>query len=444
MKRRIHYLLVAAVIAAATLLLPGSVHAISQTAPQFLGSWNVTDSPYTVAVNGEGDVWVAFADTPRIARFDTAGTQQVTTPLDPSDRPLAIATDAAGNAYVSDNNNDAVLKYNRAGALVATWTNVVGAPGGIAVDSAGNVFVVDGDADDIVELNSAGATVGQFGDNAVGTPSGLAVDAAGNVYVTDLDGDQIHKFSPTGTALATIGAGFGTATGQFDLPAYDAIDSGGNIFATDENNHRIQEFTPTGTFLNTWGTGGAEDGNFTNPLGIAVDVAGNVYVADEGDARIEKFFTGLDPCNNLFSPHSTACQSAKAVCMAKLAPQDEASCLNATKVQYDAFRGQHAADHATATAKPAKAKTSGHIRLEVQLTAAGAPASGKKIHLTLSGLRLRSPQVHIAQANLITNGAGEATFTLTSTAQGAGTYHVSVVDVTDGKTFANVATVGFS
>ena len=444
MKRRIHYLLVAAVIAAATLLLPGSVHAISQTAPQFLGSWTFTDSPYTVAVNGEGDVWVAFSDTPRIARFDTTGHLVVTTPLDPSDRPLAIATDAAGNAYVSDNNNDTVLKYDRAGTLVATWTNVVGAPRGIAVDSAGNVFVIDGDADDVVELNSTGATVREFGDNAVGTPGGLAVDAAGNVYVTDLDGDQIDKFSPTGTQLATFGAGFGSADGQFDLPAGDAIDSGGNIFATDENNSRIQEFTPSGTFLNTWGTGGAEDGNFTNVVGIAVDVAGNVYAADEGNSRIEKFFTGLDPCTNLFSPHLSPCQTAKAVCMAKLAPQDEASCLNATKVQYDAFRGQHAADHATVTAKSKKAKTSGHIVLLVQLTAAGSPASGKKIHLTLSGLRLRIPQVHIAPATVVTNSVGKATFTLTSTPQGAGSYHVSVVDVTDGKTFANVVTVGFS
>ena len=209
-------------------------------------------------------------------------------------------------------------------------------------------------------------------------------------------------------------------------------------------NSRIQEFTPSGTVLNTWGTGGAEDGNFTNVVGIAVDVAGNVYAADEGNSRIEKFFTGLDPCTNLFSPHLSPCQTAKAVCMAKLAPQDEASCLNATKVQYDAFRGQHAADHATVTAKSKKAKKSGHIVLLVQLTAAGSPASGKKIHLTLSGLRLRIPQVHIAPATVVTNSVGKATFTLTSTPQGAGSYHVSVVDVTDGKTFANVVTVGFS
>jgi streptogramin lyase len=444
MNRRIHHLLAAAVIAAAALLLPGSVHAIAQTAPQFLGSWSTTDSPYTVAVNPQGDVWVAFADTPRIARFDTAGHQQVSIPLDPSDRPLAIATDSAGNAYVSDNNNSTVLKYTRAGALAATWSNVVEAPNGIAVDSSGDVFVVDGDFNDVVELSSAGTMIRRFGANGVGTPSGLAVDAAGNVYVTDNDADQIHKLSPTGASLGTFGAGFGSGQGQFDLPAYDAIDSGGNIFVTDENNNRIQELTPAGTYLNAWGSGGAGDGEFTNPLGIAVDVAGNVYVADEGNARIEKFFAGLDPCFNLFGTHVSACQAAKAVCMAQLAPQDEASCLNAAKTQYDPFRGQRPADHATATGKPKEAATSGHIVVQVHLTAAGAAAAGRKVHLTLSGGRIGLSHLHIAPASATTSGAGLATFTVTTTQLGAGAYHVAVVDVTDGKTFSNLATIRFA
>jgi len=439
MKRRARHLLVAACIAAATMLLPGSVHARSQaTAPQFLGAWTSNDSPYAVAVNPQGDVWIAFADTPRIARYDTAGHQQLSVPLDPSDRPVGIATDGAGNAYVADNNNGDVLKYSRSGALAATWP--VEAPSGIALDSAGNVFVADGTNNNIVEFNAGGSVVNHLGGQL--TPQGVATDGSGNVYVTDPQGDNVFKFSPTGAPLATFGSGFGSGLGQFDIAAYDAVDGGGNLFASDENNARIQEFSPGGQVLKAWGSGGGGNGEFTNPLGVAVDVAGNVYVADEGNARIEKFFNGLEPCYDLSAPQLGACQAAKAVCMAKLAPQDEASCLNATKVQYDAFRGVHAADHATATAKPSEVSKSGHIVVRVQLTAAGAPAGGKKVRLTVTSTHplLRSA-VSAQPGTYVTTSAGSATFTLT--ASRAGDYTVGVVDVTDGKTFTNLMKVHF-
>ncbi len=444
MNRRTKSLLVAAGIAAVALLLPGSVRAHAEaSAPAFLGAWPSPDSPYAIAVNPQGDVWVAYADTPRLARYDTAGHQQLTVPLDPSDHPLGIATDAAGNAYVTDDSNSTVLEYSRTGSLVSTWSNVVDSPGGIALDSSGNVFVTDGAADLIRKFTSGGAGSGTVSASTQIAPGGLATDTAGNIYVTDTEGDNILKLSPSGGTIGTFGTGFGSGDGQFDIAAYDAVGPGGNVFATDENNHRIQEFGPTGTFLNAWGTGGGGDGQFTNPLGIAVDVAGNVYVADEGNARIEKFFTGLDPCTNLFAPHLGACQAARTACMAKLVPQDEASCLNAAEVQYDAFRGQRAVDGATASAKPAEASTNGRIVVKVRLTAAGAPAAGKKVRLAFSLLRGRLGSLHATPASAVTSSAGSAAFTLTTTAPGAGTYRVGVVDVTDGKTFANLTTVRF-
>lgn len=443
MKRRIRPLLVAAGVVAATLVLPGSVRAHADLAPGFLGAFVTSDSPYAVAVNSEGDVWATYADTPRIARFDTAGHQQLSIALDPSDSPTGVAVDAAGNAYVTDANNSTVLKYSRAGSLISTWSNVVGAPVGIALDSAGNVFVTDGNSDQVIELNASGGLVASFDGGHQLSPQGLAADAAGNVYVTDLEANQIYKLTPpAGSQTAVFGSGFGSNAGQFDLPAYDAVDSGGNVIASDENNNRIQEFTSSGQLLNAWGSGGNGNGEFTNPLGVAVDVAGNVYVADEGNARIQKFFTGINPCANLFSPHLSACTTAKTACMAKLVPSDEAACLNSTNSQYEPFRGQHAATQATIT--PSRVEGAVHMSLRVRLTASGSPAAGRTVRLLLRSLRPTGlTALHLSPKSAVTDSNGTVRFTITASRSVKGTFNVSVIDVTDGTTFANRGTIAF-
>jgi streptogramin lyase len=420
---------------AAFLVMTGSVAARTSSPPQSLGAWSLNDAPYDVAANAQGDVWVAFADTPRIARFDVKGAQQATVTLDVSDRPLGIATDSSGNAFVADSNNNTILKYSRAGALLATWHDAVhmNGPVGIAVDSSGNLYVADGGNDQVEKFSSTGAYVTAFGGGNGGiSASGIAVDSSGNVYVTDAQSDRIVKFSSSGSQLGIYGTGFGTGNGQFDIAAYDAVDSGGNLFVSDENNHRIQEFTQPGTFLNAWGSGT----DFTNALGISVDVAGNVYVADAGTNKILKYFTGLNPCTDLTGTHLSACQTAQTACMAKLVPQDEADCLNATKTQYDPFRGQSSkAARATFTVKPGVVAANGtaHAIVGVRLlTGSGDPASGKSVRLAKQ-VTLGSPAVSISPASATTNSAGVAKFSIKSSR--AGVVHFVATDVTDGSHF---------
>ena len=65
--------------------------------------------------------------------------------------PYGVAINQAGEIYISDAGNSRVLKFDLSGTLLAAWDKKGSANGefnsmgfgGLAVDSSGNVFVVD-------------------------------------------------------------------------------------------------------------------------------------------------------------------------------------------------------------------------------------------------------------------------------------------------------------
>jgi hypothetical protein len=137
--------------------------------------------PAGVAVNG-GDVWVADASNERIRKVTSGG---VVTTLAGSatfapfsngtgaaasfNSPQGVALDAAGNAYVADQNNHRIRKVTPAGVV----TTLAG---------SGTPSFNDGLAD-VAEFKS---------------PTGVAVDAADNVYVTDKNNHRVRKITSVG------------------------------------------------------------------------------------------------------------------------------------------------------------------------------------------------------------------------------------------------------
>ena len=77
--------------------------------------------------------------------------------------PFGVATDAAGNVYVSDYNNNRIQKFTNTGTYLTQW-------------------------------GSEGSGDGQFD-----RPYGVATDAAGNVYVVDAGNNRIQKFGDPST-----------------------------------------------------------------------------------------------------------------------------------------------------------------------------------------------------------------------------------------------------
>jgi DNA-binding beta-propeller fold protein YncE len=206
--------------------------------------------------------------------------------------PTGIATDAAGNIYVVDQNNHGIQKFNSAGTYVSTIGGTRGSgngqhldsPYGIAIDAAGNIYVTDTGNRRIQVFNNAGTYIRTITwPNYLNHPLGIAIDAAGNIY--GVNPYSIMVVSSTGTFIRSFGSQ-GMANGYLSGPVGIAIDATGNIYVSDAN--RIQKFTSIGEHVLTFGSYGSQNGQFSVPLGIAIDASGKIVVCDQNN-RIQIF-----------------------------------------------------------------------------------------------------------------------------------------------------------
>jgi hypothetical protein len=191
-----------------------------------------------------------------------------------------VAVDGAGNIYVADHANNAVVKL--AAGLLTQSTVVAGlasAPTGVALDGAGNLYITAGSGVVIVPnekgtLNAADQSVLNI--SGLGSARGVAVDASGDVYVADAtNGDVVEVSSPG--VQTTIASGLTSPHGV-------AVDAAGNVYVA--TNNAVTEYPFGGGTPVPYGTG------YNNPRGIAVDAGGAVYVADTGNNRIVRVAPG--------------------------------------------------------------------------------------------------------------------------------------------------------
>ncbi|HTT42639.1 MAG TPA: NHL repeat-containing protein [Steroidobacteraceae bacterium] len=299
-------------------------------------------SPYGVATDNDGNIYVADSGNNTIRKIDSAGavttlagTAGVTGSADGTgpaasfNAPWGLATDSAGNVYVADSNNNTIRKVTPAG-VVTTLAGTAGVSGsadgigasasflwpvGVATDAADNVYVAVNDT--IRKITPAGVvttlagTAGVTGSaDGVGAaarfwdPIGIATDSAGNLYVADYSTAIIRKVTAGGvvTTLAGTAGVAGSADGigaaaRFYGPTSLATDNAGNLYVADWYDNAIRKVTSSGVVTHLAGgsvlESGSTDGSaamarFSGPMGVATDSAGNVYVADEFNNEVRK------------------------------------------------------------------------------------------------------------------------------------------------------------
>nr|WP_279637705.1 hypothetical protein [Mycobacterium innocens] len=76
-------------------------------------------------------------------------------------------------------------------------------PDGVAVDAAGTVYVTDSDNDRVLKLDPGSSTPTVLPFTRLTVRSGIAVDTAGAVYVTDHEGGKVVKLEP-GSSTPTV------------------------------------------------------------------------------------------------------------------------------------------------------------------------------------------------------------------------------------------------
>jgi gliding motility-associated-like protein len=259
---------------AITALTPTSTGVASQgygSGPVGLGSGFI--SPWTVAVDAGGNVYVADAGNNSVKKIPAGGG----TPVAIGSGfvfPTGVALDAAGNVYVADRDNGAIKKIPSGGGATVTLGTGFLDPGGITLDAAGNIYVADNGDAVIKEIPINGASIISLG-SGFNSPWGVTVDPLGNVYVADQANNAVKKIPAGGGTPVNIGSGFSSPYGV-------ALDAAGNLFVADGGNSAIKVIFAGSNTPVTIGSG------FYGPTGVAVDGAGNVYVADEGNNLVKE------------------------------------------------------------------------------------------------------------------------------------------------------------
>jgi DNA-binding beta-propeller fold protein YncE len=297
---------------------PESVEVMAVPAPYLVamifGAEGVDDgefkSPTGLALDKDGNIYVADTDNHSIQKFDKEGAFKARWGSEPSSAeggfyyPRGLATGPDGEVYVADSGNNRVQRLGPDGTVMHAWGKFGFAwrgadigkfdvPWGIATDKDGNLFVSDTSNSRIQKFQHDGTPVMKWGrdgsfDGAFFYPRGIAIDFVGNVFVADEGNHRIQKFDARGNFLAKWGKE-GAGPGQFKSPWGIACDALGHVYVVDSANHRIQKFDGNGTFLCAWGNRGIHEGQLNYPSGIAVDKEGHVYVVDSGNNRILKY-----------------------------------------------------------------------------------------------------------------------------------------------------------
>lgn len=246
------------------------------------GNTATFDSPYQITFDASGNMYVADGGnmiirkiTPAgvvstLAGTGTQGSTDGTTLTATFDTPFGVAVDGAGNVYVADRGNSTIRMISLTGQ-VTTYAVLDGsaAPlnntglGYLAIDASGNLYFGDSNQIKIIlpsglvnvvaGSGAAGSANGTGAAAAFNKPVGIAVDALGNMYIGDAFNNSIRRITPAG--VVTIVAGNGgngaingvSSTASFNTPFGVAIDNTGNfLYVADWGNNLIRKMAITG------------------------------------------------------------------------------------------------------------------------------------------------------------------------------------------------------
>ena len=252
--------------------------------------------PSDMAVNATGDVYVTDSENDRVLKLAAGSNQQAVLPFTGLNKPRGVAVDSAGDVYVADAANNRVLKL-AAGSKDQTALPFTGLdnPQHVAVDTGGNVYVTDGTKRVVKSPTGSYVPVGKLrvvklaaGSNeqtvlpftGLEWPGGLGVDGAGNVFVSDGQNHRMLEL-PAGSGNQTV-----RSLGGLDGPF--VVDAAGDLYFTDDLNRQVLKL-PAGSTNST----ALPFKGLNGPMAVAVDGAGNVYVLDNsGFGQVVKLVLG--------------------------------------------------------------------------------------------------------------------------------------------------------
>ncbi len=264
-------------------------------------------------------------------------------------QPYGVCSDAAGNIYIADTENDRIRRVDRSTGLISTAAGTgtsgysgdggpatlaeLNKPEDVFVHSSGDIYIADTknycirkvDASDgnIYRVAGVAEVSGNTGDGGpalnalLNDPAGVFVDEAGNIYIADRNNHKIRKvnkitgniFTDAGTGTAGYnGDNIDATTAELNNPSDVWVNEAGDIVIGDTDNHRMRVVLETnGRIFTVAGTGTAgyngegmlpTNHMLRNPEGIYMDSGDNFYIADRDNHIVRRIDMTSGTLNN--------------------------------------------------------------------------------------------------------------------------------------------------
>lgn len=339
------------------LFVPGLINTVAGTTTWIYngdglaGTVSAIFLPFGVAVDANGNIFIADSSNNRIRRIDVVsgnistiagngitGTTGDNGPATSASltNPTSVALDPAGNIYVADSGNYAIRRIDAFTGIITTVAGTLGThgysgdngpatsatfntPNGISFDANGNLYIADTGNNAIRMLSTNGkiSTIagngtpgfqgdgGQASASLLNAPWSATPVPTGGYYIADQGNARVRLVSASGQISTVAGGVLGfsgdlgpASQAQLDAPASVALDVAGNVYIADSGNNRVRRINAlTGVITTVAGTnsesisgdgGPANEAGLYGPYAIAIDTQGNLLIADVFHNRIRK------------------------------------------------------------------------------------------------------------------------------------------------------------
>ena len=207
-------------------------------------------------------------------------------------RLCGVSFDIKGNVWVTDYDNNKVVKLSQDGRLLqvihhaSSERDKFSQPHGVTVSAEGLIYICDYGNHRITVHDEEGKFLFAFGSEGSGpgcldSPADIAFGSNGLVYVADFGNKRVSVWSTEATFMTN----FNTK----HAPTSIVVTTDDHLLITSYLSQTVMVFTLEGELIHQFGAYWSDPGRFNDPWGICVDDNELVYVVDRWNKRVQVF-----------------------------------------------------------------------------------------------------------------------------------------------------------
>ncbi len=205
-----------------------------------------------------------------ITSYNADGTPAKPTITDGISSPFGIAVDSKGKVYVTNDGTGELTTYDPNGKRRSLTISGLNEPRGVAVDASGKIYIASF-ADGTLTTYTAKGKPTTPTITGLGDPVGVAVDTSGKIFVTNFSTNTLMTFKSDGTRTTP------TITKNLSDPLFVAVDGRGKIYVTNQTDGILTTYKANGQPVSP-----SIEVGLVTPRGVAVDPDGKILVANFG------------------------------------------------------------------------------------------------------------------------------------------------------------------